>query len=62
MRRTFTRQPGLRLLFLLAANAVPLLAWAYQTLWVNKRIGALDPEARVPRADEPAQRPPDAPA
>jgi hypothetical protein len=29
-------------------KAAPLPAWAYQTHWVNKRIGVLDPAARVP--------------
>jgi hypothetical protein len=29
-------------------KAAPLPAWAYQTHWVNKRIGVLDPEAAVP--------------
>ena len=30
------------------AKAAPLPAWAYQTHWVNKRIGVLDPTAPVP--------------
>lgn len=30
------------------AKAAPLLAWAYQTHWVNKRIGTVDPTAPVP--------------
>jgi len=30
------------------AKAAPLAAWAYQTLWVNKRVGVLDPDAPVP--------------
>jgi hypothetical protein len=29
-------------------KAAPLPAWAYQVLWVNKRIGLLDPAAPVP--------------
>jgi len=29
-------------------KAAPLPAWAYQTHWVNKRIGLLDPTAPVP--------------
>jgi hypothetical protein len=29
-------------------KAAPLTAWAYQVLWVNKRIGILDPTAPVP--------------
>ena len=30
------------------SKAAPLPAWAYQVLWVNKRIGVLDPAAPVP--------------
>ena len=30
-------------------KAAPLPAWAYQTHWVNKRIGVLDPTVPVPR-------------
>jgi hypothetical protein len=29
-------------------KAAPLPAWAYQVLWVNKRIGVLDPAAPIP--------------
>jgi len=29
-------------------RAAPLLAWAYQTHWVNKRIGVVDPAVPVP--------------
>ena len=29
-------------------KAAPLPAWAYQTHWINKRIGALDPTVRTP--------------
>jgi hypothetical protein len=29
-------------------KAAPLLAWAYQVHWVNKRVGIPDPEAAVP--------------
>jgi hypothetical protein len=29
-------------------KAAPLPAWAYQVLWVNKRIGIVDPAAPVP--------------
>ena len=36
-------------------KAAPLPAWAYQVLWVNKRIGVLDPAAPVP-AQEPTER------
>jgi len=30
------------------SRAAPLPAWAYQVLWVNKRIGIVDPTAPVP--------------
>ena len=30
------------------SRAAPLPAWAYQTHWVNKRIGVLDPDAPFP--------------
>jgi hypothetical protein len=30
------------------SKAAPLPAWAYQVLWVNKRIGIVDPTAAVP--------------
>jgi hypothetical protein len=30
------------------SKAAPLPAWAYQVLWVNKRIGMVDPTAAVP--------------
>ena len=30
------------------SKAAPLPAWAYQVLWVNKRIGIVDPAAPVP--------------
>lgn len=30
------------------SKAAPLLAWAYQTHWVNKRIGIIDPTVPVP--------------
>ncbi len=42
-------------------KAAPLPAWAYQTLWVNKRIGTLDPETGVP-APMSLLNAPDAPA
>src|SRR5690349_20725829 len=38
-------------------KAAPLLAWAYQTHWVNKRIGVLDPAAPVPAAMSPLNAP-----
>ena len=41
-------------------KAAPLPAWAYQTHWVNKRIGVLDPTAPVP-APMSSLNAPDAP-
>jgi hypothetical protein len=38
-------------------KAAPLPAWAYQTHWVNKRIGMLDPEAPVPAPMSPLNAP-----
>ena len=38
-------------------KAAPLPAWAYQGLWVNKRIGMLDPEAPVPAPMSPLNAP-----
>jgi hypothetical protein len=38
-------------------KAAPLPAWAYQTHWVNKRIGALDPAAPVPAPMSPLNAP-----
>ena len=38
-------------------KAAPLLAWAYQTHWVNKRIGMLDPAAPVPAPMSPLNAP-----
>jgi hypothetical protein len=40
--------------------AAPLPAWAYQVLWVNKRIGIVDPTAPVP-APMSALNAPDSP-
>ena len=41
-------------------KAAPLPAWAYQTHWVNKRIGVLDPTVPVPAPMTPLNAP-DAP-
>ena len=30
------------------ADAAPLPAWAYQVLWVNKRVGVIDPSGPSP--------------
>ena len=38
-------------------KAAPLPAWAYQVLWVNKRIGVLDPAAPVPAPISPLNAP-----
>jgi hypothetical protein len=38
-------------------KAAPLLAWAYQVLWVNKRIGIVDPTAPVPAPMSPLNAP-----
>ena len=38
-------------------KAAPLPAWAYQTLWVNKRLGVPDPGAPVPAAMSPLNAP-----
>jgi len=38
-------------------RAAPLTAWAYQTHWVNKRIGVLDPAATVPAPMSPLNAP-----
>jgi hypothetical protein len=38
-------------------KAAPLPAWAYQTLWVNKRIGVLDATAPVPAPTSPLNAP-----
>ena len=37
-------------------KAAPLPAWAYQALWVNKRIGVPDPVGACSRTHEPAKR------
>jgi hypothetical protein len=39
------------------SKAAPLPAWAYQGLWVNKRIGILDPTAPVPAPMSPLNAP-----
>jgi hypothetical protein len=39
------------------SKAAPLLAWAYQTHWVNKRIGVPDPGAPVPAPMSPLNAP-----
>src|ERR1044072_6581353 len=38
-------------------KAAPLPAWAYQTHWVNKHIGVLDPEAPIPALMSPLNAP-----
>ena len=38
-------------------KAAPLPAWAYQVLWVNKRIGNVDPTAPVPAPMSPLNAP-----
>jgi hypothetical protein len=38
-------------------KAAPLPAWAYQVLWVNKRIGVLDPAVPVPAPMSPLNAP-----
>ena len=38
-------------------KAAPLPAWAYQVLWVNKRIGIVDPAAPVPAPMSPLNTP-----
>jgi hypothetical protein len=39
------------------SRAAPLPAWAYQVLWVNKRIGIIDPTAPVPAPMSPLNAP-----
>jgi hypothetical protein len=39
------------------SKAAPLPAWAYQTHWVNKRIGVLDPAAPIPAPTSPLNAP-----
>src|SRR5215813_8697654 len=39
------------------SRASPLPAWAYQVLWVNKRIGIVDPTAPVPAPMSPLNAP-----
>lgn len=38
-------------------KAAPLPAWAYQVLWVNKRIGIIDPTVPVPAPMSPLNAP-----
>jgi hypothetical protein len=38
-------------------KAAPLPAWAYQVLWVNKRIGVVDPVAPIPAPMSPLNAP-----
>ena len=38
-------------------KAAPLPAWAYQVLWVNRRIGIVDPTAPVPARMSPLNAP-----
>lgn len=38
-------------------KAAPLPAWAYQTLWVNKRVGVPDPIAPIPAPMSPLNAP-----
>ena len=38
-------------------KAAPLPAWAYQVLWVNKRIGVLDPAVPIPAPMSPLNAP-----
>ena len=38
-------------------KAAPLPAWAYQVLWVNKRIGVRDPAAPFPAPMSPLNAP-----
>jgi hypothetical protein len=38
-------------------DAAPLPAWAYQVLWVNKRLGVLDPDAPSPAPRSPENAP-----
>jgi hypothetical protein len=38
-------------------KAAPLPAWAYQVLWVNKRIGIIDPAAPIPAPMSPLNAP-----
>jgi hypothetical protein len=39
------------------SKAAPLPAWAYQTHWVNKRIGVPDPAVPVPAPMSPLNAP-----
>jgi hypothetical protein len=57
MQHTFIKRPFVRITFAIIALAAPLPAWAYQVLWVNKRIGVLDPGASVPAPMSPLNAP-----
>jgi hypothetical protein len=37
----------------------PLPAWAFETLWVNKRLGAIDESAPIPAPVSPLNAPDD---
>jgi hypothetical protein len=39
------------------SKAAPLPAWAYQVLWVNKRLGILDPSVPIPAPMSPLNAP-----
>src|SRR6266550_3803451 len=39
------------------SRAAPLPAWAYQVLWVNKRVGVIDPAAPIPAPMSPLNAP-----
>jgi hypothetical protein len=39
------------------AAATPLPAWAFQVLWVNKRVGVLDPDGPSPAPPSPLSAP-----
>lgn len=40
-----------------SSRAAPLPAWAYQVLWVNKRIGIVDPAVPIPAPMSPLNAP-----
>jgi hypothetical protein len=39
------------------AELAPMASRAYQVLWVNKRVGVLDPDAPVPAPPSPLNAP-----
>ena len=43
--------------FACSAEHAPMLSRAYQVLWVNKRVGVLDPDAPVPAPPSPLNAP-----